>query len=91
MISANHAGQNPEIDQNAYIHPTAVVMGNVRIATGCFVGPNTVIRSDEPGPDGKIAPIIIKSGANIQDGVIIHALGGSRFWIGKGLPWRMGL
>ena len=84
MISVNHAGQNPEIDQSAYIHPTAVVIGNVRIAAGCFVGPNAVIRSDEPGPGGDIAPIVIESGANIQDGVIIHALGGSRVWIGRG-------
>lgn len=84
MISANHAGQHPEIDQSACIHSTAVVIGNVQIGAGVFVGPNAVIRSDEPGPDKNIAPIIIESAANIQDGVIIHALGGSRVLVGKG-------
>jgi carbonic anhydrase/acetyltransferase-like protein (isoleucine patch superfamily) len=84
MISANHAGQHPEIDESACIHTTAVVIGNVRIGSGVFVGPNAVIRADEPGPESHVEPIVIEAGANIQDGVIIHALGGSRVLIGKG-------
>jgi carbonic anhydrase/acetyltransferase-like protein (isoleucine patch superfamily) len=84
MISANHAGQYPEIEDAACVHATAVVIGNVRIGHGVFVGPQAVIRSDEPDPEGHIEPIVIEPGANIQDGVIVHALGGSGVRIGKG-------
>jgi carbonic anhydrase/acetyltransferase-like protein (isoleucine patch superfamily) len=84
MIHANHAGQTPIIDSTAYIHPSAVVIGNVQIGARVFVGPNAVIRADEPGVEGKVEAIVIESEANIQDGVIIHALGGSRVRIGKG-------
>lgn len=84
MISANHAGQNPQINETACIHATAVVLGNVQIGPGVFVGPNAVVRSDEPDPEGSIAPIVIEAGANVQDGVIIHALGGSRVYVRKG-------
>jgi carbonic anhydrase/acetyltransferase-like protein (isoleucine patch superfamily) len=84
MIHANHAGQTPKIHPAAYVHPSAVVIGNVEIGAKVFVGPNAVIRSDEPCAEGKVESIIIESEVNIQDGVIIHALGGSRVRIGKG-------
>lgn len=84
MISANHSGQHPQIDNLAFVHSTAVVIGNVQIGARVFVGPNAVIRADEPDPDGNVAPIVIESDANIQDGVIIHALAGSQVRIGKG-------
>jgi carbonic anhydrase/acetyltransferase-like protein (isoleucine patch superfamily) len=85
MIQANHAGQNPKIDETAYVHPTAVVIGNVEIGAKAYIGPNAVIRSDEPGPDGVAEAIVIESEVNIQDGVIIHALAGSQVRIRKGV------
>ena len=84
MIHTNHAGQAPKVDQTAYIHPSAVVIGNVQIGEKVFVGPNAVIRADEPCAEGKVEAIVIESEANIQDGVIIHALGGSPVRIAKG-------
>lgn len=84
MIHTNHAGQAPKIDQTAYIHSSAVIIGNVQIGAKVFVGPNAVIRADEPCAVGKVETIVIESEVNIQDGVIIHALGGSTVRIGKG-------
>ena len=84
MLYRNHAGDRPVVDATAAIHPSAVVIGNVHIGEKVFVGPNAVIRADEPGPDGKVEAIVIDAEANIQDGVIIHALGGSPVRIGKG-------
>ncbi|MFO8113724.1 MAG: DapH/DapD/GlmU-related protein, partial [Desulfosalsimonadaceae bacterium] len=63
---------------------SAVVIGNVHIGQKVFVGPNAVIRADEPCSEGKVEAIVIEAEANIQDGVIIHALGGSPVRIGKG-------
>ncbi len=48
MIHANHAGQTPKIAATAFVHPSAVVIGNVQIGAKVFVGPNAVIRADEP-------------------------------------------
>jgi len=64
--------------------PSATIVGKVEIGAKVFVGPNAVIRADEPGPDGVVESILVRERANIQDGVIIHALGGSRVVIGRG-------
>lgn len=90
MIHANHAGEVPCIAGSAYVHPSAVVIGNVRIGERVFVGSNAVIRADEPSADGKVEPIFIESEVNIQDGVIIHALGGSPARIASGVTLAHG-
>jgi len=66
-----------QVDRTVYIHPSAVLIGKVQIAAKVFIGPNAVLRADEPGPDGVVKPIVIEEGVNIQDGVIIHAVGGT--------------
>ncbi len=84
MIQRNHAGDKPRVDPTAFIHPSAVIIGNVRIGENVFVGPNAVIRADETCAEGKVEAIVIEPEVNIQDGVIIHSLGGSGVRIGRG-------
>ena len=84
MIEVNHAGDRPGIAATAGLHPSAVVIGNVEIGGEVYIGPNAVIRADEPSADGSVGAIIIEREANIQDGVIIHALGGTGVRIGRG-------
>jgi len=74
----------PVISKLAYIHPSAVIIGNVEIGANVFVGPNAVIRSDEADQNNQVAPVIIEDDVNIQDNVVIHALAGSTVKIGKG-------
>jgi len=81
-LEANAAGHLPEIAPTAYVHPTAAVIGRVCVADRVFVGPHAVIRADEAGRDGAIDPIVIGECVNIQDCVIIHALGGTGVTIG---------
>lgn len=81
-LEANAAGHYPEIAPTAYIHPTATVIGRVRIGDRAFVGPHAVIRADEAGPDETVEPIIIGESTNVQDCAIIHALGGTGVTIG---------
>jgi carbonic anhydrase/acetyltransferase-like protein (isoleucine patch superfamily) len=90
MIYRNHAGDKPIVHATATIHPSAVVIGNVQIGDKVFVGPNAVIRADEPCPKGKVEAIVIESEVNIQDGVIIHALGGSPVHVGNGVSLAHG-
>jgi carbonic anhydrase/acetyltransferase-like protein (isoleucine patch superfamily) len=82
-IRANPHGDRPEVDPTAYIDPTAQVIGNVHIGAQVYVGPNAIIRADESDEKGQVHSIEIAAECNIQDGVIIHALGGTQVTIGR--------
>jgi len=81
-LEANAVGDFPKVARGAFVHETATLIGAVEIAEGVFVGPQAVLRADEPGADGKVQPIVVEENANIQDGVIVHALGGTGVRIG---------
>lgn len=69
MFRKNPKEDLPQINKSAYIDPTAVIIGKVKIGKNVFVGPGVVIRADEPE-----SSIVISENCNIQDRVIIHAL-----------------
>ncbi len=81
-IRPNLVGDSPQIHPDALIDPSAQIIGNVQIGKNVFIGPLAVIRADERGPDGTVAPIVIDEEVNIQDGVIIHSHGGTSVTIG---------
>jgi carbonic anhydrase/acetyltransferase-like protein (isoleucine patch superfamily) len=55
----------PDIHPDAYVHPDAVVIGNVRIGAEASVWPTAVLRGD----DGRIE---VGARTSVQDGSIIH-------------------
>ena len=68
----------PDIDDSAFIHPLAAVIGNVIIGKKVMVSPFASMRGDEG------QPLFVGDESNIQDGVVIHALG-TDLEIGKNL------
>jgi len=58
----------PQIDSSAFIHPAAAVIGHVFIGRRGMVSPFASVRGDEG------QPIFVGDEANVQDGVILHAL-----------------
>jgi carbonic anhydrase/acetyltransferase-like protein (isoleucine patch superfamily) len=58
----------PVVDPTAYVHPLAAVIGNVTLGKNVMVAPFAAIRGDEG------QPLHVGDGANVQDGVVIHAL-----------------
>jgi carbonic anhydrase len=78
MIRRNPQGDYPKIDKTAYIDPSAMIIGKVKIGKNVFVAPGAVIRADE-----QKSLIVIGDNCNIQDRVIIHVLGNSSVIIGK--------
>lgn len=58
-------GIRPDIDESAYIAPTAVIVGDVTIGPEASVWFGTVIRGDE----GKV---IIGARSSIQDNAVLH-------------------
>ncbi|HEX9099344.1 MAG TPA: gamma carbonic anhydrase family protein [Candidatus Dormibacteraeota bacterium] len=58
-------GKRPSVHPDAYIAPTAVLIGDVEIGAGASVWFGAVLRGDE-------AAIKVGDGANIQDNVVVH-------------------
>ncbi len=58
-------GVTPVIDPTAYVHPTAVLIGDVIIGPRCYVGPSACLRGD-------FGRLVLKEGANIQDTCVMH-------------------
>ncbi len=65
-------GVGPSIDPTAWVAPTAVLIGDVRLGPGANIWFNCVLRADTN-------PIIIGARSNIQDGTIIHVDHGKNF------------
>tara|TARA_B100000686_G_C16531919_1_gene832770 strand:- start:312 stop:830 length:519 start_codon:yes stop_codon:yes gene_type:complete len=55
----------PKIDSKAYVHPEAVIIGNVEIGPNSSVWPHAVLRGD----DGKI---VIGARTSVQDNSVLH-------------------
>jgi carbonic anhydrase/acetyltransferase-like protein (isoleucine patch superfamily) len=55
----------PKIDPTAYVHPDAVVIGEVELGPEASVWPGAVLRGDPGG-------IFVGGGTSIQDGTVVH-------------------
>lgn len=60
-------GITPVVDPTAYVHPSAVLIGDVIIGPGVYVGPLASLRGD-------FGRIIMNQGSNIQDTCVIHGV-----------------
>jgi carbonic anhydrase/acetyltransferase-like protein (isoleucine patch superfamily) len=58
-------GKTPKIHPTAFIAPTASIIGDVTVEENASIWYNTVLRAD-------FSPIVIRRGANVQDGSVIH-------------------
>ncbi|HEY4867057.1 MAG TPA: gamma carbonic anhydrase family protein, partial [Candidatus Dormibacteraeota bacterium] len=58
-------GRRPRVHPDAYVAPTAVLIGDVELGPGASVWFGVVLRGDEAG-------ISIGAGSNVQDNVVIH-------------------
>lgn len=63
-------GATPVVDPTAYVHPTAVLIGDVIVGPGCYVGPTACLRGD-------FGRLEMHAGSNVQDGCILHAYPGN--------------
>ena len=63
-------GITPVVDASAFVHPSAVLIGDVIVGPGCYVGPCACLRGD-------FGRIEVRAGANVQDGCIMHGFPGT--------------
>ncbi len=66
----SYDGVTPVIDPSAFVHPSAVVIGDVIIGAGVYVAPCASLRGD-------LGRIIIGAGSNIQDSAVVHGFPGT--------------
>ena len=60
-------GITPVVDPTAFVHPTAVLIGDVIVGPGAYVGPLASLRGD-------FGRIVMGPGSNVQDGCVIHGI-----------------
>ncbi|MGZ3183667.1 MAG: phenylacetic acid degradation protein PaaY [Telluria sp.] len=58
-------GVRPVVHPTAYVHPTAVLIGDVIVGPRCYVGPLASLRGD-------FGRIILEEGSNVQDTCVMH-------------------
>jgi phenylacetic acid degradation protein len=59
-------GLIPVVAADAFVHPQAVLIGDVIVGPGCYIGPCASLRGD-------FGRIIVGAGANVQDGCVLHS------------------
>lgn len=67
----------PVVDETAYVHPMATVIGHVTIGKNCYIGPGAVLRGDW----GKIE---VSNGCNIQENCVVHMFPGTTVRLEEG-------
>src|ERR1700678_3058150 len=70
-------GREPQVSPEAWIAPTATLVGDVLIEAEASIWYGAVLRAD-------FGPIIVRRGANIQDGSILHGGGDPVTEVGEG-------
>ena len=82
-------GITPVVDPTSYVHPTAVIIGDVIIGANCYIGPAACLRGD-------FGRLVLEQGVNVQDTCVMHGFPGSdtvievdgHNWPRCGSAWR---
>lgn len=70
-------GFKPVVDESAYVHPQAVVTGNVTIGKDVYIAPGATVRGDWGG-------IVIEDGCNVQENCTVHMFPGVTVYLREG-------
>lgn len=63
-------GVTPVVDPSAFVHASAVLIGDVIVGPGCYVGPAASLRGD-------FGRIELRAGSNVQDACVMHGFPGT--------------
>jgi len=63
-------GLTPVVAKGAFVHASAVLIGDVLVGAGCYIGPSACLRGD-------FGRIRICAGANVQDCCVMHGFPGT--------------
>ena len=63
-------GHTPRVGEGTFVAETAVLIGDVIVGPGCYVGPCASLRGD-------FGRLILEEGANVQDTCVMHGFPGT--------------
>ena len=66
----------PVVDPSAFVHPSAVLIGDVIVGPRAYIGPCASLRGD-------FGRIVVEEGANIQDHCMLHGFPGKDTVVGR--------
>src|SRR5256886_17566718 len=70
-------GKRPTIHETAFVAETASIIGDVTIEENASVWYGVVLRAD-------YGPLVVRAGANVQDGSVLHGPPGQMLEVGPG-------
>ena len=68
----------PVVHSSAFVHPSAVLIGDVIVGARAYIGPAACLRGD-------FGRIVVEEGANIQDTCMLHGFPGKDTVVGAGV------
>lgn len=77
MPAYSFEGIVPVVEPTSYVHPTAVLIGDVTIGPRCYIGPGASLRGD-------FGRITVVGDSSIQDNCVLHTGSGSDCIVGRG-------
>ena len=69
-------GLVPVVDPSAFVHESAVLVGDVIVAARAYIGPGACLRGD-------FGRIVVEEGANVQDTCMLHGFPGKDTVVGR--------
>jgi carbonic anhydrase/acetyltransferase-like protein (isoleucine patch superfamily) len=70
-------GREPTVHPDAFVAPTATLVGEVLVEAGASVWYGAVLRGD-------FSPVIVRAGANVQDNAVLHTTAAGPVEVGPG-------
>lgn len=67
----------PAVDPTTYLHPTAVLIGDVIVGPRCYIGPGASLRGD-------FGRIVVEGDSSVQDNCTLHSGAGSDCVVRRG-------
>ena len=67
----------PVVHPSAFVHESAVLIGDVHVGPGAYIGPCACLRGD-------FGRIVVEEGANVQDTCMLHGFPGRDTVVGRG-------
>ena len=76
MVCIEFEGKRPQVHPDAFVAPTATLIGDVTVESGASIWYGAVLRAD-------ICTIVVREGANVQDNSVLHAGPGTTLVVGR--------